>query len=145
MMFGSGRAILAVAALIVVAAVIAGIVVLGSPATERLRRLDGARVADLQTLDRLVTGFARTHGSVPADIETLIREPGYSVPRSDPESRVPYEYRRLSAGSFQLCATFNTDSANQATQRDYAMSFNAAWAHGRGRQCFDRHTEIPKR
>lgn len=137
---GGGRIILAAATVIVAAAVIAGLVVLGSPRAERRQRLDGVRVSDLQTIERLVSSFARLHGALPDNMQALMKQPGYAVPRGDPESGTAYEYRPLGPRSFQLCATFDTDSANGPPSGDYALSFNAAWAHGRGRHCFELHT-----
>jgi hypothetical protein len=142
MSIGRGRIILLAATLAVTAAVVAGIVLLGSPAAQRRQRLDIARLHDLETIDRLVASFARTHGTVPDSMEALIHEPGYSVPRNDPESGAAYEYKQLSSDSYQICATFFTDSASNTLGGSYALSFNATWAHGSGRHCFVRHTDV---
>jgi hypothetical protein len=139
------KIILLTATVAVTAAVIAAIVVLGSPAAQRRQRLDSARLDDLERIDRLVASFALAHGTVPDSIESLVHEPGYSVPRDDPESRTPYEYRRLGPDSFELCATFYTDSASNTLTGPYALSVDATWTHGPGRRCFDRRADIARK
>ena len=137
----TGTALVIATAVVVTAVVITAMVIVGSPATERQRRLDAARVQDLETIERLVDGFARVHGSPPADVDTLAHEPGYAVPRNDPESGIPYGYEKLSANSFRLCAIFTTDSADAGNSGSYPLALNATWAHGRGRQCFERRAQ----
>jgi hypothetical protein len=139
-----GTLILSAATLAVVAAVVAGIVVLGSPAAERRLRMDQTRLGDLQTIERLVSSYSRVHRALPETIGALASEPGYSVPSNDPESRTPYVYRRLTPNSFEICAAFSTDSAAASATNSYALAFNAEWAHGKGMHCFERHVKPPE-
>ena len=141
---GTGKWILMAATLMVVAAVVAGIAVLGSPAAERRARLDAARLADLRTIERLTASYSRVHRALPDSLEALAREPGYSVPANDPDSRAPYVYKRLTAESFQLCAVFDTDSATRPEGDPYGSAFNAEWMHGQGLHCFERHVKLPE-
>jgi hypothetical protein len=139
---GSGGALLVGAAAIVVcAAIIAGIAVLGSPATQRQRRLDAARIADLESIARLVSAFAGLHKALPADIGVLQREPGYRVPPGDPESGKPYQYEVLGTDAYRLCATFATRSSRDEPPYDV---WGGMWHHGAGRQCFNRHVELKR-
>jgi hypothetical protein len=127
------------------AAVIAGIVLLGSPATERQRRLDAVRVDDLASIERLVASFASLHKALPHDLDSLTREPGYAVTLNDPDSGAPYEYETLSIDSYRLCATFKTRSSNDAPRNAYRRPLNETWVHGVGRQCFDRRADLAMR
>jgi hypothetical protein len=134
----AGKLILSSATVVVIGAVVTALFVVGSPAAARRERMDQVRIENLQTIDRLVTGFARTHGRVPADVNELAHEPGYAVPRQDPESGAAYVYQRVSADDFRLCATFDTDGAAGRIAGTYAPSLDATWAHARGEQCFKR-------
>jgi hypothetical protein len=144
--FGSGGRIMLIAATVAVAAaVIAGIVLLGSPTTERQRRLDAIRVDDLGAIERLVASFASLHKALPHDLDSLAREPGYSVKLNDPDSGTRYEYETLSIDSYRLCAIFQTRSSNDEPLNAYRRPLNETWVHDVGRQCFDRRAELAGR
>ena len=146
MTFTSGSGILvAVAAAVVGAAVITGIVVLGPPSMQRQQRLDVVRVLNLATIERLVSSYAKLHRALPHDLGSLAQEPGYSVPRGDPESGGPYEYEALGAGSYRLCATFRTHTSHEAPGNPYVRSGYDTWAHGIGHQCFNRRADLEAR
>ena len=65
---------------------------------------------------------------LPEDLKTFTRMPGYAAETTDPVSQTPYEYRVTADNRYELCATFETESA---ARLDYF------WAHGPGRQCFE--------
>jgi hypothetical protein len=140
---GSGGIMLIVAATAVGAAVVTGILMLGSPAVQREQRLDSVRVRDLAAIELLIASYAGLHKAQPRDLESLAREPGYSVRTNDPESGVPYDYETRGADSYRLCATFKTGSSEATSRNMYGQSLGATWAHGIGRQCFSRHTNLP--
>lgn len=116
---------------LVVAAVIVGVILLDSPAQERLRRLDERRVDDLRELAYALDLYWTREGSLPPTLEELSSAPGVSVELFDPETGHPYEYRVLSNNTYELCAQFALDTAEEQDRfyKDY-------WAHGPGRQCF---------
>jgi hypothetical protein len=129
-----GSMLLVAATVAVVGAVVAGIVVLGSPSTQRKERFDSVRVQNLGAIERFVTSYAKTHKRLPDSFGTLTEEPGYLVPRGDPDSGAPYEYEPLGRDTYRLCATFGTATSSEAPE--------STWAHGIGRQCFERHAEV---
>jgi len=144
-MFGSGGRIMLTAATAAVGvAVIAAIVLLGSPATERQRRLDAARVEDLEAIEQLVTSFASLHKALPHDLDSLAREPGYPLMLHDPDSGAPYEYETLKVDSYRLCAIFKTRSSDDALRNTYRRPLSSTWLHGVGRQCFDRSVDLAR-
>ena len=81
----TGKRALAIVLVIVVgAAVTAGIVIIGSPAEERTRRLDTRRVEDLQRISGAVEVYHQRHQRVPLSLEELSKEPGLSAVARDP-------------------------------------------------------------
>jgi len=130
----------AIAAAVVTAAVIAAIILLGLPSEQRQRKLDGVRVQDLTGIGVSVNEYFRRHKALPTDLDTLAKEPGYRIARTDPDSAKSYGYQILSATSYRLCADFTTDSATDSPD-PYGAITNVTWAHGRGHQCFDRNTD----
>jgi hypothetical protein len=120
-----GIVITAAATIVVVAAVAAALWIVGSPATERLRRADERRVDDLRTNSESIdVYFTRNHG-LPADLHAT-EESGLRVQTTDPVSGRPYEYRVVDGTAYQLCAVFET-----------AQTTPSFWSHPIGRQCFE--------
>lgn len=124
------RAILAGALLSIVATVVYGMFVIGAPSEERVRRLDARRTDDLQEISQSANAFFDRHKRLPSSLDELAGEGGMSIPRQDPAS-VPYEYRMTGDRTYELCAKFERDSAEQGRRLNGDF-----WYHGRGRQCF---------
>jgi len=114
----------------VVAAVVAGVLMLPPPADERARRLDERRVQDLRAVAGAVDLYWTRHARLPPALDDLSREPGLDARSSDPDTGVRYEYRALEGGTYEVCATFERDSEEPGAER--------FWAHRAGRQCFRR-------
>jgi len=106
----TGRQILAGSvSLVVLAAIVAGIVILGSPSDARARRLDSRRVADLEGIRTAANFYQASKGALPSSLDELSREPGVRI-STDPITGEPYRYRALSADTFELCGTFDRAS-----------------------------------
>jgi hypothetical protein len=140
--FSGGRLLVITAAVAVVAAVVVGVVVLGSPGVAREKKLDAVRVADLAAIEGLISSYARQHKSLPPDLAALNREPGYLVPRKDPESAMPYEYEILGEDTYRLCAQFRKPSSRDLPENVYSLE--NTWVHGAGQQCFNRHADAAR-
>jgi hypothetical protein len=127
------QAIMGVAVVAVISAVVAGILLLGSPAGERMRRMDERRVDDLVSLARATDLYWTRHDRLPDSLEQLVEEPGSAATISDPATGMPYEYAAVNGSTYQLCATFARSSTlgRQTPDADF-------WTHGEGRQCFRR-------
>ncbi|HXK37290.1 MAG TPA: DUF5671 domain-containing protein [Candidatus Paceibacterota bacterium] len=123
---------------VALAAVVWGLIQVGSPAQQRARNRDVQRVSDLSTMQYEIINFWTLKERLPntlSELEDPIR--GYEVP-TDPEG-LAYEYSRTGTMSFVLCATFAAPSEEEAPQsfRDpYGMQ--GSWEHGEGRVCFTR-------
>jgi hypothetical protein len=133
-MFGK-RALAGVLVVVVAAAVTTGIVIIGSPAEERTRRLDTRRVSDLRQISQSVEVYHTRHQRVPVSLDELSQEPGLAIVARDPVTGRPYGYQSIDSDSYQLCATFDRETT--AVRSDF-------WSHGSGMQCFTLKTRQPK-
>lgn len=128
-----GSRVLWATGLVTAAAIAAGVWVIDSPNQQRLKRLDGARLSELQALDSAARSYWREHDALPADIHALLEQPGMALSSSDPAGGPDFSYRPLDASHFELCARFDTSSADGP--RRAALN---EWAHPAGRHCFRR-------
>jgi hypothetical protein len=122
--------------LLAVVAVVLGLRLMGSPADQRQVRIDERRVGELEDLQRAIREYAKTNGALPSDIGKIGDRPGSTLSIGDPETGVSYEYQRIDADTFKLCADFTTDTARQPSEVWPASS--EEWTHGTGRHCFTR-------
>lgn len=115
---------------VVGSAVVAGLLVISSPAEERARRIDDRRVRDLADIDRAIDRYWSQNAALPKDLEELARHFGAGLSIRDPTSGSLYEYGIVQAPKYELCATFEGPSRPEPSR---ASDF---WRHGGGRQCF---------
>ena len=137
---------------VVLAAIVTGFFIAGSPATERLRRFDSQRLSDLQTLQWEIINFWQNKGRLPNELAELnddlrgFRVPADPVPGTAEKAR-EYGYHVKGALSFALCADFALPSSEgvellkPAASRPaplYYGEVNQNWQHPAGQHCFDR-------
>jgi hypothetical protein len=122
-----------VVAVVVAAAVVAGLILLGAPAEERARRLDERRVQDLSGIARAADVYWTRNRRLPDSLEELRRETGVDVAATDPATNAQYQFRPLDGTKYELCATFDNES--RESDRGGEAGF---WSHRAGRQCFER-------
>ena len=135
-------------ALIVLAAVVYGVVVIGSPAQQRAKMMDERRINDLSSIQsQIVYSHWQNKGDIPASLDELKDPISNFVVPTDPETKDSYEYKKLLKNSFELCATFKTVSAtttsNVITAAPVSYPYvngmaNENWQHGAERTCFTR-------
>ena len=94
----------------VVAAVAAGLIILGSPAQERERRIDDRRVADLHGIAAATDLYWSRHSRLPASLDDLTAEPGLRIYTRDPATSEFYGYQALDSARYEVCATFDRES-----------------------------------
>ncbi|MBU6321385.1 MAG: hypothetical protein KGI78_01035 [Patescibacteria group bacterium] len=132
---------------LVVIAILAGFIIIGTPWQARLYRYDDQKVSDLQMIQSQIIAYWQAKQEVPASLADLA-DPlsSFTLPK-DPQSDASCEYAAKSTVAFELCATFNA-----ATQPGslYAQSYATtpvygpgggtpeSWQHGAGRTCFSR-------
>jgi hypothetical protein len=86
------RILAAVVTTVVIVAVIAALVLLGPPGVQRQRATDERRVNDLSLIENCVHEYWTRHQALAPDLASLASEPGFQVPRNDPETGQPYVY-----------------------------------------------------
>ena len=133
---------------VIVAAIVASLFLVGGPAKQRDIRLDQSRVSGLQTIQSSLVGYWRDKEALPESLAALEDDViGYRNP-ADPESGEAYEYAVTGELSFQLCAVFTTasddsDKGGDAVPMAYDFRYAGGenfdlWSHTSGRVCFDR-------
>lgn len=149
---GQLKAVMAAASLIVIASIIGGFLIVGSPAAQRDRRFDERRINDLAMIqDQIISHWMRKD-ELPKTLQDLQNAISGFTPPADPETDAPYEYRPMGALSFELCAAFATEQKETDATGRYDMprpiyfdgpykggqpvSFN--WRHNAGHACFSR-------
>ncbi len=151
------------ASILVVLAISFSFAIMGSPAKQRLLRLDDRRVGDLQNIQYQIINFWLQKERLPKDLPELANPlSGYSLPvPPEFEKGEKYEYSVLEPLKFELCATFALpipkgwrEYSGGVTPmpyfaykgRDVAVSSypypgggtNESWNHQAGRACFER-------
>ncbi len=132
----AGGRVLWAAGIVTVLSIAAGVWVMDSPMRQRLLRVDGARIENLQTLDAAVRRWWNEHEALPDSLDTLAAQPGVSLPRHDPEGGADYRYRPLDVTHYELCAEFATDSGERPAR--WRLPQAGEWVHPAGAHCFRR-------
>lgn len=118
-----------ISSLIVLAAVVAGVIVVGPPGRARDRAVDLQRVQALQNLSNALDGFWSAHSMLPDTLAHLAQDQNGLTAEAlrDPETATSYEYSAKGGASYELCARF-------AAKSDVGDPLH--WRHGAGRTCF---------
>lgn len=137
------------ATIVVAISMTVGMITVGSPSTERLRRFDAQRAADVKLISEEIFNISvganwRNPGAplaikqpLPKSLNELAATARMRRPRiADPATGTPYEYQPLSESRFQICATFNLPRDEVA---------DVVWNHPAGRHCFEFDTLNPWR
>jgi hypothetical protein len=119
---------------IVIAAIIFGFTQVGLPATQRDQSTDQARISGLSTLGSSVQSYYYSNRKLPASLAVL---PNISSLK-DPETGKIYEYKIIGSTSYQLCATFKTDTTKENSSNGLStLSYNnSSQKHPKGYYCF---------
>ncbi len=136
----------------VAAAVIYGMILVGSPAEQRQLQFDQRRTSDLQQIASAIQMYWEQQKKLPQGFDDLKQQQfAYIQSVQDPETQMPYEYRVLPAfqgkvlsipESYVLCAVFATDSSQVEAKTKTLTPFSAEqWNHGKGRTCFTREVQ----
>lgn len=144
---GQGRKIWAiVSGLFVLAALILGFVVFGSPRTQRLYRVDNQKVASLQRIQEGVLRYWQSKDVLPLSIEAMnvsFFNSYEQLPLKDDEGKA-FTYEVTGTYSFDLCAEFNLD-ASPLGGRNSSYSYPVPagdsfsnWTYKKGQFCFSR-------
>lgn len=123
----------------VLAAIVGGMLLIGSPMTQRNMRIDAQQISDLNMLSENIVQFWQRKGTLPSELVDIEDDLlGISVPKS-PEGQPPYVYNVKSDLSFELCASFLTDTTQDAqTDKRGFLTSEMRWQHSIGKTCFSR-------
>src|SRR3989338_1349188 len=131
----------------ILASIVGGFFIMGSPFTLRMKRFDERRVSDLQNIQSQIVNFYQKKGVLPNSLDEL-KDPiaGFNIPL-DPDTAVSYGYEKVSDIGFKVCADFSLESDSQIDSKymtrpmpvsSEIFPVNENWRHNSGRQCFDR-------
>ncbi len=129
----------------VVASIVLGFIVLGSPATQRDLRLDAERISSLSLIQAQAVSYWQQNRVLPEAISEL-DNPIYGITMPlDPVTQKPYTYEKTGDTSFKLCATFARESAGTMSGEYYpqiqGLKDADVWEHGAGESCFTREID----
>lgn len=152
--------------IIVILAIVAGFIAVGSPAKQRALRFDQQRTSDLQTIQWQIINHWQQKEKLPATLTELNDPLSGSIIPKDPETEASYEYSVVTlpatttpkGPSFELCATFGVSSQDLKGRGEYGsrgggiypmVAYDMAypypgpgvddvWDHEAGRACFTR-------
>jgi len=113
---------------LVIGGVAAAFSMTGPPAHARSLALDRVRLEDLQAM---MVRFDSRHLDRSSALPSHL--PNDFV-REDPLTHRPYVYRRISARTYELCATFAPATEGRPTTEEDAR--RSGWSHGIGETCF---------
>lgn len=136
-------------AILVVATIVAGFFIVGTPAQARFARYDVQKVSDLQNIQSQITTYYQAKQKLPIAIADLNNSLSYGPLPIDPQTGESYVYQTGEGLSFKLCAVFNAESRSNQSQavETRAVAPTPAgvksmvqdnWQHGAGHVCFDR-------
>jgi hypothetical protein len=122
-------------------AVIAGLIMLGTPSRARQRRLDDVRVRDLSSISNALDAYWSKHSVLPDTVDSLVSTHLLDRIPADPVSGVRYPIHLTGARSYRLCATFAQplDTADESQDNYFGGPYRGrhSWQHGAGESCFD--------
>jgi len=121
------------ASVMVTAAIVWGFTTIETPSEVRETRLDEQQVTDLRDIEWRIEEYYRSNERLP---ETL--ELAYTVGTAPtaPEDRPSYSYDATGDVTYELCATFATNSARNMPAPRFTENYS--WEHEEGEWCFER-------
>ncbi|MBI5794018.1 hypothetical protein HZA87_02950 [Candidatus Uhrbacteria bacterium] len=129
--------------IVVVGAIVASFILIGSPGKQRDVRMDQQRVGDLQSIQSQVLSYWIQKEVLPTTLDDL-KDPfsGYEAP-VDPVTGEPYTYTVKGELEFEVCASFETEVTEDGNNVYPTMPYGGYgvtgnWAHGIGTTCFTR-------
>lgn len=137
---------LSIISILVLAAIVYGFLEVGTPWNVRKEKSDETRVADLGSIKSSVDSFYGVYLFLPQSLDSMKQyEDHYSSlsDLKDPVSGEPYEYKKVTNTTYELCANFSAPSKKDSSDSiyDYPRS-DSTFDHPKGRHCFN--VEVPQ-
>ena len=131
--------------LVILATIVGGFFLIGTPGEQRDVRLDEERVSDLQNIQSNIISFWKVNQELPETIDDISTSLEYFSAPSDPETDEAYGYVQVEELVYQVCATFaseadsNTENLRVPSPKYAVFDASAAdWGHEAGYVCFER-------
>lgn len=138
------------AIVIVVSSLVVGFIVMGSPATQRMKHYDDQRVSDIQNINYQIINYWQLKRMLPKVSSDIENKAIGSLLPIDPETSVAYTYEIVNPLSYKLCATFslsnigttgmirNSPVAQPVSTSAMKPAGQENWEHSAGEQCYTR-------
>lgn len=135
-------------AVLILASIVAGFLIIGTPWEARQYRLDQEKIMHLQSLQWQIVSYWQQKQTLPESLSELTDPISGSYVPVDPETGQMYGYRATGPLSFELCAEFST--ANQGGRPDRMITAvplepktqvhvgGDTWDHEAQPTCFER-------
>ncbi|MHC3994292.1 hypothetical protein ACXWTF_05645 [Thiomicrolovo sp. ZZH C-3] len=130
----AGKLLLLVSMTIVIGAIVAGMMMIDSPAKERAEKLDKRRIDDLAKIALTIDRYWERHQKLPADLDALQAGVVSDLETEDPKTQKRYRYHPTASSSYELCAAFDTKQSKETWTYRYGRDRN--WSHTAGEYCF---------
>jgi len=121
-----------VSVVIILASIVWGFSVLGSPRSQQLLKYDMQKVNDLININGLVINYYQLKGTLPKTLSDM----AYSN-IVDSQSGKPYQYEKTGETTYNLCAEFNKAANDKYNPSTYPYD-DFIRVHPAGRYCYGR-------
>ena len=122
----------------------------GGPQNQRSLTFDLMRIQTLQQVEQGVVSYWRDHGSMPKTLGDIRSYATFADPEASSGKVIEYNYTHDT--SYEICATFSTNSPKDETTTPYGYygndmflpqgSTGDAWQHTSGHACFARTIDV---
>lgn len=89
----------------------------GSPTDLRNKKIDDERSSHLSSIRNEVNFYFEQNGKLPKTLYELNNDDYLKSQLNDPQTLQPYTYKILDQDTYQLCASFSSDSKNKEKER----------------------------
>ncbi|MFA5355510.1 MAG: DUF5671 domain-containing protein [Candidatus Paceibacterota bacterium] len=127
--------------LVVLAAIVFGFLIIGTPGMQRDMEMDQRKVSDLSNIQYRVVNYWENKGELPQSLADLENISLYTECK-DLGACESYEYRVIDPTHFELCANFNAPNENPGIINIITSKYPSDWDHAAGRVCFERDAEL---
>lgn len=116
----------------VLALVVEGIIIAGSPISQKDIQLDSNRLQAFESIKNQIENYYRTNHKLPVSLGEI----SSSINIQDPETKTNFDYRMIPPSSFEICTTFSTDNSKTvANYNNYGSDSALLKTHKKGYDC----------
>jgi Domain of unknown function (DUF5671) len=137
---------LLVSSFIILASIVVGFMVLGSPHTQQLVKYDEQKVVSLQNIDSGIKYFWQTNSKLPDSLNSIT---GCDVQSSlsnglcvDQQTNKSFEYNKINDKEYEICAEFNKEAIYPAQAYISYTYYGGVWNHPAGHYCFKQTINV---